>query len=76
MPLPTRRHSGADTREYFQELASDPEQWTMNPFRRLIGTLWNCTDIVPADTCERLDCPTGSTYAQCCRSMLRWLKKA
>ena len=36
---------------------------------RLLGLLWNCTDVVPADYCTDLDFPQGSNYAQLVRSL-------
>lgn len=37
--------------------------------RRLIGRLWNCTDIVPGQVCDDLGIKCGSTYAQAVRSI-------
>ena len=39
-------------------------KWTVS---RLIGSLWNCTDIVPWELCGDLDLPSGLTYAQVVR---------
>jgi hypothetical protein len=30
---------------------------------QVIGKLWNCTDILPAEGCSLLGIPQGSTYA-------------
>jgi hypothetical protein len=40
----------------------------------LLGQLWNCTDVMPAECCCELDLPTGSTYAQGVRSVHLLLK--
>ena len=34
------------------------------PYSKLLGMLWNCTDAMPAETCDSLDLPHGSTYAR------------
>src|SRR6266540_3426576 len=33
----------------------------------LIGQLWNCTDILPGESCDELGIPQGSTYGQAAR---------
>ena len=35
--------------------------------RWFTGQLWNCTDIVPSDTCDLLDIRSGSSFAQAAR---------
>jgi hypothetical protein len=54
-------------REYDQRrwLAMDAEERLM----WIAGKLWHCTDILPGDTCDDLDMPSGSTYAQACRKI-------
>jgi hypothetical protein len=47
----------------FKPLQSDER------LRPLIGSLWNCTDIMPSDLCDALDLHLGSTYAQGVRSL-------
>ena len=42
--------------------------------KRLLGRLWNCTDILPGWACEELDIPRGSTYAKAVQFVLPWLK--
>lgn len=36
---------------------------------RLLGLLWNCTDVVPVDYCDELGFPQGSNYAQLARGL-------
>jgi hypothetical protein len=35
----------------------------------LMGQLWFCTDILPAEYCKIADMPAGSTYAQVVRTL-------
>ncbi len=37
----------------------------------IAGKLWQCTDVLPGETCEALDMEAGSTYAQACRLIRR-----
>lgn len=37
--------------------------------RRIIGQLWNCTDVLPGMWCSELDLLSGSTYAQGARRL-------
>ena len=39
------------------------------PISRLIGQLWNCTDILPSMYCSEQDIRNGSTYAQAVRKL-------
>ena len=39
------------------------------PLSWLIGQLWNCTDVMPASSCDCLDIHHGSTYAQAVRKL-------
>ena len=39
----------------------------VKPVKWLLGQLWNCTDIMPAASCDELDMPRGSTYAMAAR---------
>jgi hypothetical protein len=44
---------------------------------RLIGLLWDCTDIMPRVQCSLLDMPEGSTYAEAVREYrMVWRKGA
>ena len=43
--------------------------------RRLAGSVWQCTDILPGTYCEQLDIPAGSTYAQAARALLGYWKR-
>lgn len=33
------------------------------PVEKLLGQLWQCTDVLPVTSCAQLDLPQGSTYA-------------
>lgn len=71
-------HQNGSTRDAFIELV-DEHNYLRNRNRRafltderllpIIGSLWNCTDIMPGDLCEALDLQRGSTYAQGVRSL-------
>ena len=39
------------------------------PLSWLIGSLWNCSDILPTDCCKQLGIGRGSTYAQAVRGL-------
>ena len=39
--------------------------------KKVLGHLWNCTDIVPASYCRQLDIPIGSSYAKAVRELFR-----
>ena len=43
--------------------------------RRLAGSVWQCTDILPGTYCEQLDIRVGSTYAQAARELLGYWKR-
>ncbi len=38
-------------------------------WERLLGLLWHSTDTAPADCCETLEFPQGSTFAQIVQNM-------
>ena len=44
--------------------------------KKILGHLWNCTDIVPARYCEQLDIPIGSSYAKAVRDLFKSLSKS
>ncbi len=46
------------------------------PAARLLGMLWQCTDIMPGWVCGELDLPPGCTYAQAAQGLLRDLRSA
>jgi hypothetical protein len=49
----------------------DGGKWTLE---RLLGQLWNCTDVMTNDLCGAIDLPGGSTYAQGVREMKYYLQ--
>jgi hypothetical protein len=65
---------GAEPDEYWDDM-DDQNRWlAMDAEERLMkisGKLWRCTDILPGETCDILDLPPGSTYAQGCRKIRR-----
>ena len=67
-------HFPAVIREEFQELASQRDQWTSARMMELTGRLWNCTDTVPAGTCDDLDIRKGSSYASACRDFRPFIR--
>ncbi len=68
-------HAPGHIRNEFETLAEDRSAWPSPVMRRLIGRLWNCTDIMPSMLCaELLDEPAGSTYAQGVRSLHQYLR--
>ena len=78
-------HVGGHLRDAFLWTVEDREGdvWELSPdtlvegdhrdqdltWGRLLGLLWNCTDIVPVDCCQDLDFPQAFTYAQVVRSI-------
>lgn len=42
---------------------------------KILGKLWNCTDIMPSFLCDTIDIPKGSSYACGARSMKRFITK-
>jgi hypothetical protein len=70
----TSGHAPGHIRDEFETLAEDRSAWPSPEMRRLIGRLWNCTDIMPSMLCAELDEPPGSTYAQGARSLRQHLR--
>ncbi len=67
-------HAPGHVRNEFEALAEDRSAWPSPEMRRLIGRLWNCTDIMPSMLCAELDERPGSTYAQGVRSLRQYLR--
>ena len=44
------------------------------PIKKLVGLLWNCTDVVPREWAEELGVLQGSSYAQSVRHLARILE--
>ncbi len=62
---------------YPQELAKSVQKDGQTyEIKKILGHLWNCTDIVPARYCEQLDVPVGSSYAQVVRNLFKSLNKS
>jgi hypothetical protein len=49
------------------EVNYEEQQW---PAERLLGKMWNCSDIMPSGLCSELDMELGSTYAMAARGLL------
>ena len=68
-------HAPGHLREAFQSWLNSDREETVEidektvPLHRLIGQLWNCTDILPGEYCQSLDLVRGSTYAQVVRKV-------
>lgn len=72
-------HATADIREAFLECLDAPADEGWQPFGgkgRVLGRLWNCTDIVPGYYCNELGLQTGSTYAQAIRALKPRLRES
>ena len=67
-------HAPGHIRNEFETLAEDRSAWPSPVMRRLIGRLWNCTDIMPSMLRAELDESPGSTYAQGVRSLRQHLR--
>ncbi len=55
------REAFCDFMDYAEVPEIDGQKRSLN---WLVGQLWDCTDIMPAEHCGNLDLPLGSTYAQ------------
>lgn len=44
----------------------EPQVW---PAERLLGVMWNCSDIMPGWLCELIDLRRGTTYARAARGL-------
>jgi hypothetical protein len=77
-------HVGGDLREafcWYAETGEIPEEEYFSEYRgrllnpgMLTGLLWNCTDIMPSETCAEFDLPRGSSYASGARIARAMLK--
>ncbi len=64
----TTKHAPSYLREDFQEWLDSFEpdglqKMSINPVAELLEALEDCGDILPADYCDQLEIPKGSTYA-------------
>jgi hypothetical protein len=62
-------HAPSHLREQFQEWLGSYEpdrlqEIDIPPVASLLDALADCGDVLPADYCDQLDIPKGSTYAQ------------
>jgi hypothetical protein len=65
MTTHTSEHMKEIFRGYLGSYYSDCEKPDLlgMTIEQVIGKLWNCTDILPAEACVLLDIRRGSTYA-------------
>jgi hypothetical protein len=78
-------HAPGHLREAFLEWADTPVSFVSlddevgedifydgepRPIRWVMEQLWNCSDIMPGDTCVSLAMERGSSYAQAVQSLL------
>ena len=62
-------HAPSHLREQFQQWLDSYEpnrlhEMDIRPVESLLDALANCCDVLPADYCDQLEIPKGSTYAQ------------
>ena len=69
----TGGHAPGEVRSSFTEWVEDGIHPGIDGLgvEELVGTLWNCTDVLPGTCCDALELPAGSTYAQGVRSLRR-----
>lgn len=70
-------HAPSHLREDFQEWLDSYEPNRLNgidtqPVASLLGALADCGDVLPADYCDQLEIPKGSTYAEAVADVRQW----
>lgn len=70
-------HAASHLREQFQEWLDSYEpdrlqEIDIQPVSVLLDALAECGDTLPADYCDQLEIPKGSTYAQAVDEVRRW----
>jgi hypothetical protein len=73
-------HAPSHLREQFQEWldAFEPSRLheiDIQPVASLLDALADCGDVLPADYCDQLEIPKGSTYAQAVADVRQWCAK-
>lgn len=76
----TSQHAPSHLREQFQEWLDSYEpnrlsEIDIQPVAAVLDALADCGDVLPADYCDQLDIPKGSTYAQAVEEVRRWYAK-
>jgi hypothetical protein len=75
--MDNHKHAPSHTREEFQEWLDSYELDRLadiDPGSKpsLLDALAECGDVLPADYCDQLEIPKGSTYAQAVSELRRW----
>lgn len=70
-------HAASHLREQFQEWLDSYEpdrlrEIDIQPVLALLDALADCGDTLPADYCNQLEIPTGSTYAEAVEDVRQW----
>ena len=70
-------HAPSHLREQFQEWLDSYEpdrlhEIDIRPVASLLDALAGCTDVLPADYCDQLEIPKGSSYAQAVEEVRQW----
>lgn len=73
-------HAPSHLREQFLQWLDSYEpnrlqKTDIQPVESVIHALTDCGDIVPADYCDQLEIPKGSTYAQAVENVRQWHKE-
>ena len=76
----TMNHAPSHLREQFQEWLDSYEpnrlqQIDIRPVASLLDVLADCSDVLPADYCDQLEIPNGSTYARAVEEVRQWCAK-
>jgi hypothetical protein len=76
----TRTHAPSHLREQFQEWLDSYEsdrlkELDIRPVASMLDALSTCGDVLPADYCNQLEIPKGSTYAQAIEEVRQWDSK-
>ena len=70
-------HVPSHLREQFQDWLDSyepnrPHEIDIQPVASLLDALADCGDVLPADYCDQLEIPKGSTYAQAVEEVRQW----
>jgi hypothetical protein len=73
-------HASSHLREQFKEWLDSYEpdrlrEIDIRPVSSLLDALAQCGDVLPADYCDQLDIPKGSTYAEAVADVWQWSAK-
>ena len=72
-------HLDDRTRSVFDDWLAQ-ESWGAPPdtreARRILASVWDCTDPLPSDCCHQLDIESGSSYSRAAQMLMRDWKAA